>query len=71
MEDGAAAEDEGPEVRQVVSKLGGTSQSCAGGSRQCLHAGASQWRGAAQGAEWPLLEEVLPERLAKCLREIR
>ena len=55
-------------VWQVVAGLGRSIQDCQGYLRKFLYGGDAARRTSTQGAEWKILEEILPKCLARSLK---
>ena len=68
MEDNFTSWDKEQEVWQVVSGLGRSIQDCQSYLREFLYGGDAARRTSTQGAEWKILEEILPKCLARRLK---
>ena len=50
------------------AKLGGSIQDYQGHVRKFIHGGDAVGRTSTQGYQWEILGEILPKRMAKCMK---
>ena len=68
MEDYFAYWSKEQQVWEVVAKLGRSVQDCQGDLWEHVYGGDAAGKALAEGFEWKILEEILSECLARCMR---